>query len=283
MRASLKAIVVCILVLLAATMPSSIVQPFANRSDAPVVQPQLALVAQPAAGPASHNRATLARGGCDDMRPSSVAWYVLTGDGEVDRRVDAYPSGAREIVAGFEYECVPANTIIVTVFTHDGEVVLTDEESLGASAEAGLYSYPLVAEDGTPLADGEWQVSFSTSRQRLVSGGVRVGGAQMPNTTLLRGMVRDNSARKPVRGALVAIIKPGVTVGSFLDSGRESDLYASATTDSLGQFTLSRPLARGVAYGLLVVAKGYRPLAQDDFSIAAGEPTSLSIDILLVK
>jgi hypothetical protein len=227
--------------------------------------------------------ATLAQADCTNLRAGPVAWVVLTQAGDIEREVVAYPSGTIEIAPVFEYACVPTNTTIVTVFSHDGAVVLTDQETLAPSVDAGLYSYPLMTEDGSALVEGEWKVEFYSGGSLLASGAVQVGGAQATGAVAVRGTVRDGSTRKPVRGALVAIVKPGISVSAWLDGGRESDLYASATTDALGQYSLSRPLARGTTYGLLVVAKGYRPIAEDTFVVGPGEPNPFVMDIVVAK
>jgi hypothetical protein len=227
--------------------------------------------------------AGLAQADCANLRAGPVAWALLADAGDIDREVAAYPSGAREIAPVFEYACVPKNTTIVTVFSYNGEVVLTDKETLTPSGDAGLYSYPLMTDDGSPLADGEWKAAFYSDGALLTSGVVPVGGQQATEAVAVRGTVRDSNTRKPVRGALVAIVKPGISVSTFLDSGRESDLYVSATTDGLGQFSLSRPLPRGATYGLLVVAKGYRPIAEDNFAVGPGQPNPLTMDIVVIK
>jgi hypothetical protein len=146
-----------------------------------------------------------------------------------------------------------------------------------------VYAYPLSADDSSPLDEGEWKVAFYRDKQLLASSAVRVGGAPRASGVAVRGTVRDGNTRKPIKGALVAVLKPGISVKTFLDTGRESDLFASATTDSLGQFSLSRPLARDTTYGLLIVARGYRPITRDDLRLGANDADPLSMDILMVQ
>jgi hypothetical protein len=242
-----------------------------------------------AVAPRAASRASLTTGSaiaaqaCDSLRAGPVSWVTLDEQGEIDQHVTAYPSGATEIVPVFDYACVPKNTTIVTIFTYAGEAVLSDKEILKASDQADVYAYPLSSDDGSPLEEGEWQVAFYKDKTLLTSGVVRVGGEQRSGGVALRGTVRDGNTRKPIKGALVAVLKPGIAVKTFLDSGKESDLFASGTTDSLGQFSLSRPLARDTTYGLLIVARGYRPIARDDLRLGTGDADPLSMDILMVK
>jgi hypothetical protein len=220
---------------------------------------------------------------CASLRASPVSWVTLDDQGQVDQHVANYPSGTTEIAPSFEYDCVPKNTTIVTVFTYEGDAVLSDKESLRFSAQAGVYAYPLSADDGGPLDQGEWKVSFYKDKTLLVSGVVRVGDDQRSSGVLVRGTVRDGNTRNPIKGALVAVLKPGISVKTFLDVGKESDLLASGTTDSLGQFSLNRPLVRDTTYSLLIVARGYRPIARDDLRLGARDPDPLRMDILMVK
>jgi hypothetical protein len=221
---------------------------------------------------------------CDTLRAGTVTWVTLNDEGGIDRQVSAYPSGTTAIAPLFEYSCAPKNTTIVTVFSHDGETVLTDKEALRPSERAESYSYPLRNEDNTALENGEWKVAFYKDKTLLTSGTVQVGGATAAsNAVTVRGTVRDGNTRKPIKAALVAVIKPGMSVSAFLESGRETDLLASGTTDSLGQFSLNRPLTRDIIYSLLIVAKGYRPIGRDDFKLGGDDPDPLDMDILMMK
>ncbi|HEU5102521.1 MAG TPA: carboxypeptidase-like regulatory domain-containing protein [Roseiflexaceae bacterium] len=227
-----------------------------------------------------HSAATQA---CDKLQAGPVSWVVLDEQGEIERQVTEYPSGTTEIVPTFEYSCVPKHTTIVTVFTYAGEAVLSDKQTLRPSAQASVYAYPLSTEDSSPLEEGEWKVAFYQDKVLLASGAVRVGGAPRSSRVTVRGTVRDGNTRKPIKGALVAVLKPGISVKTFLDTGKESDVFTSGTTDSLGQFSLSRPLARGTTYGLLIVARGYRPITRDDLRLGVSDADPLSMDILMVK
>jgi hypothetical protein len=115
---------------------------------------------------------------CASLRAGPVSWVTLDDQGQIDQHVIDYPSGTTEIVPSFEYACVPKNTTIVTVFTYEGNAVLSDKEVLRFSAQAGVYAYPLSADDGDPLDQGDWKVSFYKDKALLASGAVRVGDDQ---------------------------------------------------------------------------------------------------------
>jgi hypothetical protein len=221
--------------------------------------------------------------GCASLQAGPVTWLTLDDQGQDDQQVSSYPSGTIEIVPSFEFACVPKNTTIVTVFTFEGNAVLSDKEALRTSSQAGVYIYPLSADDGAPLEQGEWKVSFYNDKVLLGSSVVRVGGDPRSSGVAVRGTVRDGNTRNAIKGAFVAVLKPGISVKAFLDGGKQSDILASATSDSLGQFSLSRPLMRDTTYGMLIVARGYRPIIRDDLRLGASDPDPLQIDILMMK
>src|SRR5262249_43322591 len=149
---------------------------------------------------------------CAGLQAGPVSWVTLDDQGEIDRQVTEYPSGTTEIIPTFEYACLPKNTTIVTVFTYEGEAVLSDKEALRPSAQAGVYSFPLSSDDGGPLNEGQWEVAFYKDKTLLASGAVRVGGERRSDGVAVRGTVRDDNTRKPIKGALVAVLKPGISV-----------------------------------------------------------------------
>jgi hypothetical protein len=220
---------------------------------------------------------------CASLQAGPVTWVTLDAQGQIDKHVASYPSDTTEIVPNFEYTCVPKNTTIVTVFTYQGNALLSDKEALKSSNQAGAYAYPLSTDDGSPLDHGQWKVSFYRDKTLLVSGVVQVGDDQGSSGVMVRGTVRDGNTRNPIKGAFVAVLKPGILVKTFLDAGKETDILASGTTDSLGQFSLNRPLARDTTYSLLVVARGYRPITRDDLRLSANDSDSQRMDVLMVK
>jgi len=58
----------------------------------------------------------------------------------------------------------------------------------------------------------------------------------------------------------VIALKPGVSVRDFLRKQSKDLAYTTARTDRQGKFTFGKQLPKGQAYGLVVVARGYRDL-----------------------
>jgi hypothetical protein len=225
---------------------------------------------------------------CTEMLAGDVAWVTLTEDGDIDEQVDAYESGTNLITPVFEYNCVPRSVTIVTVFALDGEPVFSDKESLRSSTAEGLYGYPLGTTDGSALDDGEWGVEFFNNKTLLTEGVVSIGEGGGTNTVdetvTVEGVVTDKKSRKPIKGAIIIILQPGITVEEWVDNDQPDDeVFTAGKTDSKGQFTLENPLEREVTYSIIVVAKKYKPLANNDFVIGAEEEDPVQLTIKLTK
>lgn len=236
--------------------------------------------AAPPAGPRSMAQT------CADMQAGPVAWVTLDEAGNIDQQVDSYPAGTTLITPVFEYQCVPRQATVVTVFTFNGETVHTDRESLRATNRKGLYGFPLSAGD-QPFDDGEWGVQFYNGKALLTTGAVSVGGAQAGTPSSLvavEGTVADKKSGRPIKGAVVLVLRPGVSVQQFLDAGkRDADVVTAGKSDSRGRFVLQHALERGVTYGLIIVARGYRATGMDAFAVAASAPDPLVLTVTMTK
>lgn len=232
--------------------------------------------------------------GCTKMTASEVAWVTLDDDGEIADQVDSYESGATTITPLFEYNCVPKKTTISSVFYLNGEAVFSDKESVKASNAKGTYAYPIGTTDGSPMDDGEWGVEFYNGKTLLTSGTVVIGaggggggdgGETGGDTVTVQGKVTDKKTKKPINKAVVLVLNPGVSVQDFVDGGqKDKDVFTAGQTDSKGQFTLEDPLeVGGEGYSIIIVAKGYKPAATDNFVITEDMGDPVQLDVALTK
>jgi hypothetical protein len=224
---------------------------------------------------------------CSKMQAGDVAWVTLTEDGDIDEQVEAYETGTNLITPVFEYNCVPRSVTIVTIFSLNGEPVFSDKESLKSSNASGLYGYPLGTNDGSPLDDGEWGVEFYNNKTLLTEGVVGIGEGSSNNggeTVTVEGVVTDKKSKKPIKGAIILILQPGIAVQDWIDHDQPDDeVFTAGKTDSKGKFTLENPLEREVTYSIVVVAKKYKPLANDEFEIGPDEEDPVQLTIKLTK
>jgi hypothetical protein len=265
-------------ILLVATVFSAFAEtPGYARAQAP-----LRLEAALGAGPAGWAAAK-----CTTMTASDVVWVTLTDDGEVDEKVDSYPADTSIIVPMFDYNCVPSKTTIVTVFTLDGESIFTDKEALKADTKKGSYAYPLSKKDESPIDPGKWGVQFFNNKTLLTSGTVVLGGDDSDDDNLgvtVQGTVVDKKTKKAIKSAYVFVLNPGVTLKEWVVAEYpDSDVFTSAQTDSKGKYVLESKLERKEKYSILIIAKGYKPVGMDNFTIGDKDPDPLELNATLNK
>jgi hypothetical protein len=81
----------------------------------------------------------------------------------------------------------------------------------------------------------------------------------------------------------MVILKEGVTIEQFTDSGNDKSLvYDAAQSGSDGAFKMNLPLARGASYAVFAVAKGYKPVA-DQVEISESVPNPWQVRVSLQK
>jgi S1-C subfamily serine protease len=88
--------------------------------------------------------------------------------------------------------------------------------------------------------------------------------------------VVESASRLPVEGALVIVLQPGEKAETLSRRDLASKALAWGRSDAAGALRLDRPLARGRAYPLVVLARGYLPLTQSDaLTIPQHAPASI--------
>jgi hypothetical protein len=233
----------------------------------------------------SHLAKLALRAACTKMEASDVAWVTLTDEGEIEDQVDSYPSDTILITPVFEYPCVPRRVTIVTTFSLDGEVVFSDKEALQSSSGEGLYGYPLGTTDESPMDQGTWGVEFFNNRTLLTEGEIVVGeGGETDDAVTVEGTVKDKKTKKPIRAATILVLNPGVTVEEWIEGDQDDeDVFTAGQTNSKGQFTLEDSLTRNETYALIIVAKGYKSLATDEFVIEDDVEDPVQLNITMTK
>lgn len=91
-----------------------------------------------------------------------------------------------------------------------------------------------------------------------------------PADVTVTGSVVSADSGQPVPGAWFIVLDPGVPVADYL-AGRQDAVYSFATSGADGAFQLKKPVARGQAYGVVVIARGYRNTSEDNRVLAAAD------------
>jgi hypothetical protein len=222
--------------------------------------------------------------GCTELKAGEVIWVTVSEDDETEK-VESYPSGTSRITAQFEYNCIPRRTTIVTVWSYEGAVISTAEHKPEADNKPGSFSAHLFTQDDSPLLDGEYGVAFYVNKKLIAEGKVIVGDDDpVEEAITVQGTVVDSRSGRPIRGAFVVVLKEGVSVDEWLDSGSVDDVLAVDKTNSKGEFVLSNPIPVGVPHDFAVGAEGYRLLIEKGWVIEEDEAEDpLVLEIKLVR
>jgi serine protease Do len=123
-----------------------------------------------------------------------------------------------------------------------------------------------------PLPSGTYEIRLTIADQLIQTGSTTIGtpGSEPGQTpgesskgVTLAGFLYDAYTNLPVTGAKVIILKPGISVASYLRSQRQDSVAALGESDEEGYYTTTPRLARGQSYGAIIVAQGYQTLSQN--------------------
>jgi hypothetical protein len=86
----------------------------------------------------------------------------------------------------------------------------------------------------------------------------------------LTGTVVSADTGQPVGGAWFIVLEPGIPVADY-ENGRQDAVYTFATSGADGSFQLKKPVTRGEAYGIMVIARGYVNTREDGRVLAPAD------------
>ena len=100
----------------------------------------------------------------------------------------------------------------------------------------------------------------------------------------LMGRLLDASTRRPVKGGVVLVVKPGVDVTSLRRHNLRRHVYTMGVSNSLGQFRTRAPLPQGWVYGIVVLMRGYRVVRVNEaVSVRRGARPLLTVGVLRLQ
>lgn len=136
------------------------------------------------------------------------------------------------------------------------------------------------------LPEGSYKLELLIGGVVKASATARVGIGQLPirlfvraEGVLVQGQIVDAETNEGIAGVAVIFLKPLFDVADF--TWQMSEVYDIAFTDLNGRFALSRLLARGERYSILISARGYLPITTDGFRILRDEvgPIELRLEL----
>jgi len=243
-----------------------------------------------------------------EQRLAATADFVLGGGAEgptlgpitfaegVDRQGNpvrpgtAFKSGLKELYAFFDYDGMQDGWGWSWNWYLDGKL-LTEARQTWQFGERGRNAWVRIrSKDALP--DGRYGLYLFIEGEFAQYGECTVGGkAPKPTPTPkwptkeegveIYGRIVDADTGRGIAGAYFAVLQPGITVAEF--EGDESQVYTIAETDRKGYYELPLPLARDETYSIIVVAEGYRPIAEDDIYVSEDTESPLEVNVELSK
>lgn len=179
-----------------------------------------------------------------DGRPVNPS-AILTGD-------------RKQLFASFEFDNLRTGTEWEQVWAANGKPVLR-EKGKWQDGPRGRKTIALASKKTIP--NGQYHLVITYKGQILSEGQVVVGRRDDDTDTEISGQVIDRDTKRGVSDALVIAIKPNVKVAEFVRKKSKAMAFTSSRTDRNGRFTFPKQLPKGQAYGLVVVARGYKDMA----------------------
>lgn len=212
----------------------------------------------------------------------------------VTGEASSFASGQKEVHAGLPYESMRDGTAWGYTWQYAGQDVTGDTELEWEYGQSGILDLSLSGKKG--LTDGEYNLQVYLRGDLVQEAGFTVGKKPANNRppqkplkpadagVTLTGKIIDHSTRRAIQGAIIVFLNPGAYVDDFdadNSDGKTETVYAYGVTDAKGVYTLNKPLPRGETYTVIVGAKGYTRIAEDDaLEITRDDPAMIELDPL---
>jgi hypothetical protein len=95
----------------------------------------------------------------------------------------------------------------------------------------------------------------------------------------LKGQIVDADTQEGIPGAVVLLLKPGVSLNDLTNDNLEENTAAYGQADQDGYYITAPPVERGQTYTVVVAADGYQPgIFEDGLEIGDNDADLLDID-----
>ncbi|MBX3066182.1 MAG: trypsin-like peptidase domain-containing protein [Anaerolineae bacterium] len=200
-----------------------------------------------------------------------------------------FPNTITALALSFNWRDVAAGTPWMWRWSVDDNALFEQTQTWQGAATGENMWVQLRARSTIP--DGTYRVELIVGGVVRSTSTVRVGLGQLPVSVFgvaegvqLQGEIVDSETGQGIPGVAVIVLKVEYNVADFTrDMG---EVYAMSTTDSNGQFTFSRLLARGSTaqfYSLIILAEGYLPLSSDGLEVADDTVSPITLRLELNK
>lgn len=196
-------------------------------------------------------------------------------DGRPIGPADIFRSGTQQVFASVDFDGMRNGTKWGQTWSVNGQVV-SNQESKWQSGPRGRMVLAFGNQNG--MQEGTYHLAIVVKGEIVIEGEFGIGRRQNDHDTELSGRVVDQRTGRGIGEALVIALKPEIKAIDFARQQRQDMAYTSARTNSSGQFTFAKQLPKGQAYGLVVVARGYRDMVvEGGLRVAANTPEKAEI------
>jgi serine protease Do len=206
----------------------------------------------------------------------SITFGTGFDDDGVTEAGTTFASGTGEIHAGVPYQNMRDGTRWGYYWQCEGQDVAGDINLKWQYGRQGVLDLYLQGKNG--LAEGNYNLQVLINDAVVQEGQFAIGGTKSRKTpakpqivesegVIVTGSVIDYSTRKPIQGAAVVFLHPGTTVDDFdedTSEGMVDTVLALGVTNAKGRYTTDVPLPRDEVYSVIVGARGYFRIAEDD-------------------
>jgi serine protease Do len=233
----------------------------------------------------------------DGLLPENASFSAFSFASEIDQDrnpvdiADNFGADITALYAYIDYQNMADGLSMHYIWTIDGQKAFEKTTSWPYGQDGTFYLYLTNGND--PLPSGSYEIELIIAGQSVQIGSATVGDpnadpGQTPSKTskgvTLSGFLYDTYTYNPVVGAKVIILKPGISVASYLRSQRTDSVAAIGESDEEGYYTTTPPLARGQTYGAVILAQGYETLSQNGaLALASDTPEEIEIDPIFMS
>ncbi len=205
----------------------------------------------------------------------------------------SFASGIAEVHGGVPYDDMQDGTAWGYTWQLDGQDATGQTNLRWKFGTSGVLDLYLRGKSG--LSDGDYNLQMFLKGALVQEGQFTVGesrGSSAPEKpsasedtgVIVSGTIIDSSTRRPIQGALIVFLYPGQTVDDFDNddsNGKADTVISYGSTNAKGKFTINTPLPRGEVYSVIVGAKGYERIAEDDaLEIVEDDPDLVELETI---
>lgn len=203
----------------------------------------------------------------------------------------SFTPGLSEVHAGVPYQNMNDGLPWGFAWLLDGKEVFGNHDLSWKYGASGVLNLYLRSKNGLP--EGSYALQVLLDGKVAQEGQFVVGSAKpkdlpqkpaplAPKGVTVTGSVIDHSTRRPIQNAVIVFLIPGKSIADFdadRSEGKAKTVLTYGITNASGAFTVESPLPRGQVFSVIVGAKGYQRIAEDDaLEITEDDPDLIELD-----